>query len=106
MPIWERSEVQGVPEQASLRAELIAELRNQNETGEPVIIIERTHRAMTRLYVVWTKWNNIDQRVRSGIILDAFAEVRGKEAAENVTIAFGLTPEEADRLDIKWRVGS
>jgi len=106
MPVWERSQVQGGPEEASLRDELIAELRNQKETGEPVIIIEKTHRAMTRLYVVWTKWNNIDQRVRSGIIRDAFTEVRGATAADNVTIAMGLAPEEADRLNIKWRVSS
>jgi len=90
-----------VANEKDLRAELVAELRNPKESGEPDIIIDTPHRSTIHLYVIWEKWKNLEQTVRSRIIFDAFAEVKGEKKADDVTIAMGLTREEADRLGIK-----
>ena len=93
-----RPEVEG---EQDLREEIKAELLSAKPTGEPVIIIDRPHVGTTHLYVIWSKWGGLEQRVRSRIVYDAFAEAKGTDEADNVTVAMGLTPDEADRLGIK-----
>jgi len=101
MPVRTRLEKSGVPAEGKLRADLVSELQNPKKRGEPDIIIERPHPSTIHLYVIWKKWGNLEQMVRSRVILDAFAEVHGEKKASDVTIAMGLTPVEADRLGIK-----
>jgi hypothetical protein len=101
MPIREKLEKTEVPQEANLRADLKAELDSPKESGEPEIIIERPNPFTTHLYVIWSKWNNMEQAVRSRIILDAYADARGQAEADKVTVAMGLSRDEADRLGIK-----
>lgn len=102
MPVREGSlRKPGVPDEKTLRGELEAELRNPKDSGEPDIIIDRANPSTTHLYVIWSKWGDLEQMVRSRIILDAFTEVRGEEEAIDVTVSMGLTPSEADRLGVK-----
>ena len=93
-----RPEVEG---EQSLREEIKTELLSAKPTGEPVIIIDRPHAGTTHLYVIWSKWGRLEQRVRSRIIFDAFAEAKGVHDAGEVTVAMGLTPDEAEQLGIK-----
>ena len=85
----------------TLRAELTAELTRPQASGEPDIVIERPNPSTTHLYVIWSKWDDLEQMVRSRIILDSFAEARGDVEANKVTVAMGLTPAEAAKLGVK-----
>jgi hypothetical protein len=66
-------------------------------------IIEEKVRGINRIHVtvIWPKWRDIDPADRSSTILDAYEQARGPEGMLSVSVAMGLTPEEADRLGIK-----
>jgi len=74
--------------------------------NEPVIIetsdVLRPQQTPTRLYVVWSDWRDLTQRRRSEMIMDAYIAVRGRTAALNVTLAMGVTPDEAERMGIRY----
>jgi len=89
-----------MPGEADLRDELEKELRNPKEEGEPEIIINRPSPGTIHLYVIWSRWDDLDQLVRSRIILDAFTAVKGEPEAIQVTVSMGLTIDEAKRLGI------
>ena len=59
---------------------------------------------LLHLYVVWGEWAGMGQRERSKIIMNAYQLAR-PEHPENVTavtVAMGLTPEEAKRMGIEY----
>lgn len=90
----------GVPSEGDLRKILEEEFEHPKESGEPEIIIERPARGTTHLYVIWARWADLEQVVRSRIILDAFQTAKGDEEMFQVTVSMGLTPEEAKRIGI------
>ena len=90
----------GVPSEDKLRDELAAELRGPKEEGEPEIIIEHPSPGTTHLYVIWSRWEGLEQLVRSRVILDAFTAARGEKESVAVTVSMGLTRAEAERLGI------
>jgi hypothetical protein len=101
MPIRERGlNRTDVPSEQELRNELQAEFAEPKDSGEPEIIIERPTPGTIHLYVIWSRWGDLEQVVRSRIILDAFEAVRGAEEVVQVTVSMGLTPEESKRLGI------
>jgi len=90
-----------MPNEIELRAELKMELDHPRESREPEIIIERPNPSTTHLYVIWSKWKDLEQIIRSRIILDVYEEAKGPDEFDKVTAAMGLTPDEASRLGIK-----
>jgi hypothetical protein len=71
---------------------------------EPVIIEEsRTRGASTYVYVVWSAWPSLSRDMRGEIIMDAAEKVKSQQELLKITVAMGLTPDEADRFGIKWR---
>ena len=100
MPVRDTLMTTLLPSEAALQDKLKAELEHPRAKGEPVIVIERPNIGTTHLYVIWSKWGNMDQMVRSRIILDAFEETKGQTEAVKVTVSMGLTPVEAKRLGI------
>jgi hypothetical protein len=88
------------PREDALRNELIAELENPKTAGEPDIVIEGGKSSGVKLLVIWSRWEGIDQTVRSRLILDAYEKARGEPAALRVVVSMGLTPEESRRLGI------
>jgi hypothetical protein len=71
---------------------------------QPVIIEEGGGQNQPiHLYVVWDDWGPLGSIERSEVIMDAYDQVRGRHGADNVTVAMGLTPIEADRLGIRYR---
>ena len=40
---------------------------------------------------------------RADVVLDACEQVKGRQGTLDITIAMGLTPEEADRLRIPYK---
>jgi hypothetical protein len=89
------------PEEEKLRTDLKAEMRNPKDTGEPEIVMDRPYAGTVHLYVIWSEWGDLDQMIRSRIILDAYTEAFGKEECDKVTVAMGMTKEEAARFGLK-----
>jgi hypothetical protein len=115
MPVRQRIENEMPIEHTDLKVRLIEEWKNPQEIeGNPIIVEEQATGNWlpggatiavplpTRLYVVWDAWEGIDQLERSTIILDAYELSHSPSAAANVTLALGLTVEEAHRLGISY----
>jgi hypothetical protein len=55
-------------------------------------------------YVIWDKWRGLSQLDRSEIIMDVAENLSGDKMLPDIsliTVAMGLTPEEAKRMRIK-----
>ena len=100
-----------VPVEDANYEHLLARLEQEWETpnpaaAEPVIIetadVLRPQQTPTHLYVIWEAWRDLTPRRRSEMIMDAYVAVRGRAYALNVTLAMGLTREEADRIGIRY----
>ena len=73
-------------------------------SDEPVILEEANGRGdVFHVYVVWSDWAHLDRQRRGEVIMDAAERVKRPEDVVKITIAMGLTPEEADRFGIRWR---
>ncbi|HEY1691720.1 MAG TPA: hypothetical protein VGG39_06145 [Polyangiaceae bacterium] len=100
MPVRTSLRRHGLPDEAELRRALSDELRAPHAEGEPDIVIEQPAPGTTHLFVTWSRWDGFEQTVRARIILDAFEDARGEDEVLKVTVAMGLTPEEAARMGI------
>ena len=100
MPVRDSLTQSTLPRDTELQGELEEELRSPKASGEPDIVIERPHSSTIHLVVIWSKFQGIEQVVRSSIILDAFTAVKGIPEAQKVTVAMGLTPDEAQRMGL------
>ena len=99
MPIEHRPEpVEGAyPE---LAAALSRELKRPSARGPK--IIEQKVRGLNRVHVtvIWDKWEGIDPADRGSTILDAYERASGAEKMLSISMALGLTKEEAHRLKV------
>ncbi len=88
----------------SLQNMLVQEWKHpQREASEPIIIEDRQGRqGPIHVYVIWQDWAGLDQIERSEIIVDACEQVRGADFALDVTVAMGLTAQEAARMGIEY----
>jgi hypothetical protein len=104
MAVRDRLLRQDLPDEATLRAQLEAELRSPDDsTNDPLIVIERPHATSIHLFGIWSRFDGVDQYVRSRVLLDAFKAAKGEQEALKVTVAMGLTPEEAERMGMAIR---
>jgi hypothetical protein len=87
-----------------LKAALVNEMRNETSTG-PLILKEDAGFPAKSLhvFVVWDDWRGSTQKERSEVVMDAFEEVYGQAEAQRITVAMGLTEEEADKIIPQWR---
>ncbi len=71
--------------------------------GEPLIIEEapRSGGRANHLYVVWSEWSDLTPIERSRLIMQAYSQYRGSELANSVTLAMGLTPDEARHMNLE-----
>ena len=75
---------------------LINELKDQHETGQP--IIDEQHSPTThavRVTVIWDRWSGVPDEIRTAIILNAYETAEGKEFRDRIALAVGLTVPEA-----------
>ncbi|MDD4891353.1 MAG: hypothetical protein PHU85_15640 [Phycisphaerae bacterium] len=91
------------PEQSRLTDRLASEWAEQTEAAEPVILEETTRDGIVHVFVVWSDWASLTREQRGEIIMDAAERVKSKDQLLKITIAMGLTPDEADRFGITWR---
>jgi hypothetical protein len=85
-----------------LRERLSNEFRNPREDEPEPVFIEDHTPVGTRLYVIWSAWGDLNQRQRSEIIMDAFREARPQPEVFRVTVAMGLTPDEARQMGVRY----
>ena len=104
MPLRRRRLAPPPPGANGLREELLKEWRNPSENAPEPVIIEEPQGAQgaVHVYVIWSRWSGLNDRERSEIIVDAFEELRGSEEAVRLSVAMGLTPDEAKRLRIEY----
>jgi hypothetical protein len=75
----------------------------QSANAEPVILEERERGGrLVHVYVVWSKWRHMDRVERSEIIMEAAEKHLPQDQVLNVSIAMGLTPDEASRFGLKY----
>jgi hypothetical protein len=104
MPIKHRLERQRPPNAAELTRMLIDEWRSPKEAGEPLIVIEGKEGQPQHIYVIWDAWGDLNQTERSDIIMDVVENLTGEHSIPDdslVTVAMGLTKEEARRMHIE-----
>lgn len=93
------------PEVQQLVDQLATEWRAPNPSASEPVILEEADRSgqVVHVYVIWEAWSQIDRVVRGEIIMDAAERVKTRDQVLNISIAMGLTPEEADRFKLNWR---
>jgi hypothetical protein len=92
-------------EHEALADELAEEwLAPQSSKSEPVILEQTVPgQGLAHVYVVWGKWAHLDLTKRSEIIMEAAERKFTGEEVDRISLALGLTPEQADRQGIVWR---
>jgi hypothetical protein len=79
------------------------EWERPKKEGQPVIVLEGGKGQPRHIYVIWDEWRGLDQRQRSEVIMDVVEHLTGRHALRDlslVTVAMGLTAEEAKRMGI------
>ena len=89
----------------SLVKQLSAEWAHPDNTAAEPVILEEPHSrgGTTHVYVVWSAWASLGREIRGEIIMDAAEKVKSEPDLLKITVAMGLTPDEADRFGIQWR---
>jgi hypothetical protein len=104
MPIKHRLQ-RTLPDNADTLIRLLFnEWTKPKRSGQPVIIIEGKKDEPIHVYVIWDKWGELSQTERSEIIMDVVENLAGEHqlpAQSPVTVAMGLTAEEAKRMGIR-----
>lgn len=93
------------PQADDLRRRLIEEWEHPPQDAPAPLIIEEeaTPDRPTHLYVIWDDWSDLNQQKRSEIIMDAYEHVRDPAKSLRVTVAMGLTRQEAQRMKITYQ---
>lgn len=107
MPIRHLSKLGEQKDRLELARQLLEEWVHPNPAAEEPIIVSEggAEDAPQHIYVVWQAWQDMDQVERSEIIMDAAEEKYGTDAAIRITVAMGLTREEARRMNMAESLG-
>ncbi len=103
MPVRQITRKKTSESERELLEKLLIEWRaTDSRAQQPVILEEREGPGKpVHIYVIWDDWARLSGIERSEIIMDAYEQHYGHDAALDVTVAMGLTPVEADRMGIK-----
>src|SRR5437762_1691625 len=75
---------------------LVQEFTASSPNLQPLILEARVPSTKSRhVRVIWDAWKDLSDEHRSAVIVDAYTEAEGPEAAAEITIAEGVTPQEA-----------
>ena len=87
------------PRSAELVSQLVAELKANNPSGQPIIEEERFPKTgAIRATVIWDQWEDVDDEDRMATILQAYEQVEGEPFRDRIALAIGLTVPEAHDL--------
>ena len=80
---------------------LVQEFTAPCTNPQPLILEEQVPSTKSRqVRVIWDAWKDLSDEQRSAVIADAYTEAEGPEAAAEITIAEGVTPQEALALGL------
>lgn len=98
------TERQPTPAVAELMRLIVQEWKQPTDHhDQPIVLLDRSAPGGARhVFIVWDRWGNLEQLQRSEAIMDAAEAVLGKEESLKVTVAMGLTKEEAKRMNIRF----
>jgi len=104
MPVRNMTKRTPAPEAAALERIIVQEWRaNTDNPDQPIILIDETGPVQTKhVFVVWDRWRGMEQLDRSETIMKACEEMMSPEELQRVTVAMGLTKEEARRMGISY----
>lgn len=89
------------PKHDRLVSRLAQEFRTAGESLMPLILEDHLPVTKSRhVHVIWDAWSGIPDEDRATIIVDAYAKAEGEPAASEVTVADGVTPQEALALGL------
>jgi hypothetical protein len=89
------------PKHDAFVKKLVQEFAATSTNVQPLILEERIRATGSRhVRVIWDRWKEIADEERGAIILDAYTQAEGSDAAGEVTIADGVTPREALALGL------
>lgn len=89
------------PQHEKFVKKLVQEFSATSANLQPLILEERVPATRSRhVRVIWDAWKSLDDEQRSAIIVDAYLAAEGAEAASEITIAEGFTPQEALALGL------
>jgi hypothetical protein len=74
---------------------LAEELKNPQESGQPVIDEQDFPTGKSRVNVLWDKWDRLPLEDRTAVIVQAYEVAEGPQSRERIALASGLTPPEA-----------
>ena len=97
--IQERSETHD-----QLVGDLLREWKCPNQGNTEPVILEETGQdgKLAHIYVVWSRWAHLDRIERSEIVMEAAERKMPPHRVMDISIAMGLTPDEAKRMRIKY----
>lgn len=100
MPVITRTSRTPATDQ-ELKNRLVAEWKDQDPKEPRPMIVQETDDSgvVVHVYVVWSEWGDLDQQARSEIITEAYWEAFDVKGLA-LTVAMGLTPEEAKRMNL------
>jgi hypothetical protein len=74
---------------------------SSQERAQPIIFAEPPPPApISRLFVVWDDWAELNHQERSEIIMNAYIAIHGLPEGAKISIAMGLTSAEAGRMGL------
>jgi hypothetical protein len=74
---------------------LVAELKSDRQSGQPMIEEEEFPTKKLRVNVIWDEWDRIPLEDRTATILRAYEVAEGREYRDRIALASGLTMPEA-----------
>jgi hypothetical protein len=81
--------------------ELAEELRHPREIGQPLILEDHLFgEDALRVQVVWDRWEDVSDDLRSEVIYDAYSTALGEEYRQRIRLALGVTVPEAANLGL------
>lgn len=95
----------GLMDTRLLTQQLKVEFDNYDDANQtyhqPLISVEAAL-GRRHILVIWDAWYALSQQERSQIIMDAFEASEGNEEALRVSIAMGLTQDDASHLGVDF----
>ncbi len=89
------------PKHDSFVKKLVREFAATSANLQPLILEHHIRATGSRhVRVIWDRWKDIPDEERAAIIFDAYTQAEGPEAAEEITVADGVTPKEALALGL------
>jgi hypothetical protein len=78
-----------------LTDQLVKELKDSRESGQPLIYESELGTDRLRVVVIWDEWDGVPLEERTAVILEAFDKAEGNKYRKRIALASGLTVPEA-----------